>query len=296
MTNSDTQPASPPPPEPLDHASLIRAAADGELSNDDRQAFDSLCASDATTQNRVAFERALRSSTSRVMAEPTRAPQSVRAAVENIFDEELAAARSFQTRHRSFWSGRTAWASIAAAILLVAAVSIVTNLPFGGSLPRLGPPFASRFVNASTFVVSEHDRCSMFDDYFENKFTVRDQNDASSQAVDLLGASPVSLSLDQTGYEFAGSGKCAVPGGGVSMHVLYKPTAPDRPAMSVFLQKVTRPCPLEDGVRYRLRTDSGDPVLVWCDGDLIYYIFCPDTAVEQVAAQMLNAPDFEQDI
>lgn len=297
MTNPDTQSASPPPPEPLNSASMIRAAADGELNADDRQVFDSLCARDAMNEDRVAFERALRRSTSRAMAEPKHAPQSVRTAIENLFDQERTTTTlSVQTRRRSFWAGRTVWASVAAAIVLITAVSIVSNMPFGGALPQLGPPFAAQLVEASSFVVSEHNRCSTPSSYSNRKFTVRDQNDVSSLATKLLGASPASLALDQTGYVFAGSGKCSVPGSGPSMHVLYKPIDSSRPALSFFVQQNTRPEIIAQGVRYRLMTENGTPVLVWCDDNLIYYLYCPDSDAEQAAAQLLNAPDLEQTI
>lgn len=297
MTTRDTQPAPPPPPEPLSRTSLIRACADGELTVDDRQAFESLCASDTTTEERVAFERALRRSVARAMAEPTHAPQTLRAAVEILFDEENAAIRPVvQTRHRSFWAGRTAWASIAAAIILITAAAIVSNMPFGSAAPRSGTPLAARLVNASNFVVSEHNRCSTFDMYFQRKFTVRNQEDTPSQAIELLGASPAILALDQTGYQFIGSGKCSVPGLGPSMHILYKSTDPDRPTLSLFVQQNTHPGILAQGVRYRLTTDAGAPVLVWCDDNLIYYLFSPDSIAAQTAAKILNAPDLEQEI
>ena len=80
------------------------------------------------------------------------------------------------------------------------------------------------------------------------------------------------------------------------MHILYKPTDPNLPSLSVFLQQNTRSDTFDQGVRYRLTTDSGDPVLVWCDDNLIYYLFCTDSIMEQTAAQILNAPDLEKAI
>ena len=295
---SHLKPESNNPFDPLSPAAVVRAAADDELTADQQRALEALRTQDPTIDDRIAFEVALKQSVRRAMVAPASAPASLRATIEGLFGTEPAVVDvpTF-TRPHSFWARRPTWVALAASIALLATVAVVMRSPLGSQLgPTVGAPFAAQLVDASNFIVSEHNHCSAFDAYFEHKFTVRNDADASDEVVELLGNPPTRIKLDQAGYQFVGLGKCTVPGPGESVHMIYRPINKTRPTLSLFVQQDDARPDIEQGVRYRLSTQVGAPVLIWRKQGLIYYLFSPDTTAESDACDLLEAPAVEQDI
>ena len=298
MTTHERNPDLPRSSGEMSRAALVRAAADDELTPDERRALDRARAADGSIDARIAFEHALRERVAGAMAEPARAPASLRASIEAMVrdqHEQASTVGPTRTRSRRFWVSGPTWLAAAASLALLTAVTVVMRTPLGSSLaPRIGAPVAAQLLNASNFIVQEHGRCSAFDSYFDHKFTVRDASRASDTVVELLGQPPVRIRLDQVGYQFTGIGACKVPGPGASVHMLYRPIATDRPTLSLFIQNAVGQTDVESGVRYRLQNTGGTPVLVWREGSLIYYLFSPDPDAEQSACRLLHAPTTEK--
>lgn len=281
-------------PDPMARATLLRAAADGELSPEQQQALESLRASDPSVDRAIATESALRDRVASVMREPAQAPAALRGDIEALFQRERGSVGPAATTSRSFWAGRTVWLAAAAAIVLVASVSLVMQLPISQS----GNALVSRetnaaLINASEFITGEHDRCADFERYFEAKMSVRDAGEVSDAVVNLLGAPPTSIEFDDTGYEFAGMGRCNVPGDGASVHMIYRHQDVSEQALSLFVQENLDASLMDQDVRYRVQTDEGGALYVWTDGALIYYLFCHDEARGDDVSSLMKAPERE---
>lgn len=303
MTTHERQSDLPRSSGDLSVPALIRAAADGELTAPERAAFERVRAADPSIDARVEFERALRERVAGAMREPAAAPASLRDSITGMFEREREIDRELgvetlavQTRSRRFWASGPTWLAVAASLALLTAVTVLMQTPVGSTVaPMFGNAAAARLMNASDFIVAEHDKCSAFDQYFERKFDVRDSAQAPDAVVELLGQPPIRINLDEAGYEFTGVGGCHVPGPGASAHLIYKSSDGSRPTLSLFIQKDTGASPrLETGVRYRCRTTAGAPVLVWRDAGVIYYLFSPDDEARDSATRLFNAPTVER--
>lgn len=303
MTTHERNPDLPRSSDDPTVAVLIRAAADGELTAAQQAAFDRARAADPSLDARVAFERALRDRVAGAMREPAVAPASLRESIAGMFEREREIERELgvetlavRTRSRRFWASGPTWLAVAASLALLTAVTVLMQTPVASTVaPMFGNATAARLMNASDFIVSEHDKCSAFDSYFDNKFTVRDSAEASDAVVELLGQPPIRIDLGEAGYEFTGVGGCHVPGPGASAHLIYKAADSSRPTLSLFIQKDTGAAPrLEAGVRYRCRTSAGAPVLVWREAGVIYYLFTPDDEARDSATRLFNAPTLER--
>ncbi|RMH27133.1 MAG: hypothetical protein D6693_05910 [Planctomycetota bacterium] len=270
---------------------VIRAGADGELAGAELDALHDLLESDPTTADRLAAERTLRARVARAMWAPDRAPDSLRDEIRELFRRQRAADAGARRTHPFRIAGPT-WLAVAASLALLTAVAVVSRWPIAPApWPTASLAPNAHLVHAADFILAEHERCSAFDDYFEHKFTVRDRAGAAAAAEDLLGAAPAIVELDDLGYRFAGLGRCAVPGPGVSLHILYAPAdGADRPTLSLFVQREAGREALESGVRYRVERAGGATVYAWRVGELLYYLFSPDARVEAHAAQALEAP------
>lgn len=292
-------PESSSPFDPLSIAAIVCAAADDALTADQRRALESLRQSDPLIDDRIAFESAISHRINQNLSAPVSAPASLRASIQDLFAQERdAVVGPVSTRSGAFWASKpTTWLAVAASILLLVSVGVVMNSSVGSKLgPPVGAPFAAQLVDASNFIVAEHNQCSAFDSYFERKFTVRNDADVSDAVVQLLGNPPTRIKLDQAGYEFVGMGKCTVPGAGESVHMIYRPIDQSRPTLSLFVQQASARPDIKVGVRYRLSTPVGAPVLVWKKQGLIYYLFSPDPTAESDACDLLEAPDEELNI
>jgi len=283
---------------------VIRAGADGELCAADLDALHDLREADPTTDERLACERTLRARLARVMWRPDRAPHTLRSEIRAMFERErgaglpaVAPAGPLGRRDRTFWIGGPTWLAVAAALALLTAVSVVSRWPIAPApWPGIQTGINAHLASAAHFIVAEHDRCSEFDTYYEHKFTVRDAASAGDAAVALLGTPPAAVRLNDAGYRFAGLGRCAVPGPGVSLHMLYTAIDPGRPTLSLFVQQDTGRDDIEPGVRYRVNHPDGSAVYAWRDGGLVYYLFSPDARAEADATRLLGAPALERSL
>ncbi len=284
------------PHDPLSRSALIRAAADGELSAEQSRVLETLRSSDASVDSAIEFESQLRRHVATAMHEPAAAPAALRANIESIFAQERDVVGPAATRSTSFWNRRAGWLAAAAAILVVASATMITQWPVNKQpLPVTGvaPIDQGMFIAASRFIAKEHNRCAPFERYFDLKMKVRDSAEATDTVVKLLGAPPTRIELDDAGYQFAGMGPCAVPGPGASVHMIYRPVDASDGAVSLFVQQSDDSRLLDENVRYRVPMEGGGALLIWRNGGLTYYLFCQDETSQSHLMTLLGAPGRE---
>jgi len=298
-------------PEALSAASRLRAAADAEIPEP-----EGLGDADRT---RLAFERELKESVARVMREPAAAPPGLRDSVSQILASGISAAASdvrtsneapvgrghaahngLGSSDRSFWSGGPRmWMSLAAALLLVASAALLLQVASVPNGFNRGAGQASATIIEGVgraelvgFMADEHDRCATFTPAALAKFSVTTLDQACEEAGSYLRTPLDPDSLLPGHYTFAGYGPCRVPGGGKSVHMIYRTDEPGFVPISLFIQERSDRCRLDEGRTYIVSCkESPSPLFVWRRGGLIFYLVSPDqTPAESVPAD-LGAPD-----
>ena len=125
-----------------DLPTLLRAAADGELTPAERARLDEHLGANEGDAARVAFERGLRSACGRAMG-AQRCPDALRASIERIAAEsnpEYAAgveARAEETRSASFWNSPKLGRVLGAAAAVVLMIGVGAVLVSGAADPLL---------------------------------------------------------------------------------------------------------------------------------------------------------------
>lgn len=286
----------------LPDGALLRAAADGELSDEQGEQLDRYLSRSLEGHARVQFERELRDAVGRVMDTPA-APRALRDKVERIIEgardsepaPELklsgsnaapaasasAAPLSVQTRSRSFWANRQAWAGALAAVLVFGVASVLvwqaTRLA-GVQLTDDQRAYRSQLVG---HVADEHRRV-MDAQVAASKLSLHEPEEVRAFFQQVVGSVPEmqGLTVGTPTLEFAGAGNCHVPGSnGSSAHLRFDLIAPDgsiEQVVSVFVKADNGELPIEPGVTYALDTkacgQAGTRVLTWTDGSLVYFI------------------------
>lgn len=115
-------------------------------------------------------------------------------------------------------------------------------------------------------------------DYFDNSF---DQS--------------LPMDLSVLGYQYIKAAKCTLPTEG-AIHVLYKPDpgaadgAPNDAALSLWISDKPglAASPLESGTLYSAQTRNGQPVFIWRQNGLTYFLVGDDQAAVRKAANVLS--------
>ena len=166
-------------------ASLLRAAADDELTPEQQVTLEAHFKANPHDQARVAFERSLRQAVSRSMqgqGAPADLAARVRAALDDSANAERAGAHlqgdtvplvetiAHITRDRSFWAslgGRLAMA--AALLLMVSGVWITFAQLSSRPINNWGDV---NHIQLASFLSEQHTLCGSKPDYASRKFTV----------------------------------------------------------------------------------------------------------------------------
>lgn len=252
---------------------LIRAAADGELAEEQIAAFERLCAQRDCTQDRVKFEQTLRDTCARVMQAPA-CPEALRARILALTTANQTAqtgaadgpeAIAPYTRQRSFWQRSPAMAAAAVVLLSVAGVLVWQ----AANMPGLQPPAAMTTQQVdfrdrvAGFVAEEHRRCCRSDKSATDKLVYRDIHAARDHLTAAFGRAdfalrPVADAPTGSRVEFWGGGDCRVPGYERSAHLRFDATDPagNDIRLSLFIMPDNQRLPLEDGVTYRLNAEA----------------------------------------
>jgi hypothetical protein len=174
----------------------------------------------------------------------------------------------------------------AAAVLLFLGATLVwqsTSL-FGPTMPSwIDPTNQASLVG---FLDNEHARVSTSDEMATRKFSAQTPAQTVSLIEERLGSTPGQLNLvESCDMELVGAGGCHVPGGGASVHAMYKSTSTNE-TLSVFVQQDPASTEADPACLCASRISDGNEVLAWRRNGLIYYVVCPnpDRAKEVMAA------------
>lgn len=276
-------PNFPSDPSPAERAEAVRAFADGERSAEDIAPFR-----DEAFDRGVAFERALRESTARVMG-PVAAPPSLRAKIgalardsrdardaQDQGDQDAPAerpeARGGQTRDRGFWSSQRRLIGTLAAVLALTLVGV-----FAFQWSRLSGPVDPMVYRArlARHVTQEHTRTLEKPSYADSKYIYTTLEPAADR---IGGKFHQSLTLPPCGEKttFRGASPCRVPGKGPSAHFQFFTESPggDRVWFSVFVRQDHGELALDDQQGYLIDNQAcgveGVEIIVWRRGGLLY--------------------------
>ena len=292
--------------EPL--ASLLRCEADGELTPDqarvlERRRTDAVARSE--DEARLAFERGLRGAVARVMSGA--APADLRRRLEESLRQP---ARAFADEtpiafpgagSRGVWGswGSWGWLAMAAGLLLTLGTGLMmwsrgVVAPASNMAHVITSEQATHLVS---YIADQHEHCANFGAFFNQKMTARTEAAAAVAAIELLSKVPSVLDLgadrlSEAGYEFAGLGRCRVPGPGRSAHLIYKASSPNTPAVSLFIQEDTGALALDPDHFYTCTGEKMDKetLTLWRKDGLIYYLFTPDPVQQPVGRELFGAP------
>lgn len=277
---------------PVSLGTLIRAAADGELTPEQQGALDDARRADLWVDDAVAFERSLRHAVCASMGAVSVPPglrERVRAAIASdaaSLPEQLAE----HTRRPSFWGTRRMTSLLAAMIVLTLGAALLFQA-FSLSQSVLNASQLAYRQEVASFVATEHGRCCGSVDAAKTKLSISDPAEAESVLSSLMGH-PVSLPCQNRRPEirFDGAGVCGIPGSGPSAHVMYHP-ADGGPKISIFLKPDSGELPFQPGKTYSLDTKKcgvvGTRILAWISDGLVYYaVFDETPGCEKVFANL----------
>lgn len=290
-------------------AAMIRAAADGELS-------DTECARVLGDERAIAFERTLRDATARAMGGVS-TPAHLRSAVlatirgsgptadqptTHTADQaaltDAMESRAAVTRSPGFWSVSRVVGSLAAALVLTVVGVFAWQLGaastrgsgaggMGGIAQGEGEQLAYR-TSLARFVAGEHTR-TLDNGYARRKYIYTAPKDAADAIGSTLEHTPV-IPPCGGATKFAGASPCGVPGNGPSAHMQFilpvhdangaiVPGAEGR-KVSVFVKQDRGELAIEAGTTYLVDSAACDVsdsyICVWRRDGLLYTLVSED--------------------
>lgn len=293
---------------------LIRAAADGELTEAQIEAFERLCAERDCTKDRVRFEQTLRDACGKAMGDQPACPDALRdkikamAASGGAGDGSVLAPGSVvesmadRTRSVSFWRRSPGMLAAAAVLALFAGVMIFqsVSLPTGPVPAGWTATQVSNRDRMASFVAKEHNRCCKSERASEAKLIMRDMEQAKAHFMRVLGVAglEVSAAVAEAGeVTFWGAGDCHVPASDSSGHFRFDATTPEGAdiRLSLFVLPDEEQLPMSEGTTYRVASESCDKegvnLFAWKQQGVVYMLvseaqggFC------QIVRDSMHAP------
>ena len=278
-------------PGDLSIGATLRAAADAELTPAQEQALPHVDRRD----DRVTFERDLRDAVRRVMGgAETGAPEALRGRIEAMFRDGVGDPESHDdasdrpgvirtpmgdTRERSFWT-RVSGIGAVAAVLALCATVVVFSLRQSQSPNATSGATTLQASTLASFVHDEHEHCAGDREYADRKFKVNDVAGAVDVAREHFGEVPSMLErgfedLETIGFGFAGLSRCAVPGKGKSVHIVFDSTIETSRLVSLFIQKDENDWRISDSrcARVHEGLPEGQTVTVWRREGFFFFLF-----------------------
>ncbi|MCH7792760.1 MAG: hypothetical protein IID31_10845 [Planctomycetes bacterium] len=308
-----------PNESPLGPASLLRAAADRELTPEQERLLEAHLQANPAHQAGIEFERALRSAVGRTMGQeraPAHLAERIAHAVHAVHADDSRGTRhdrkgvlpvsdsgletqppvveaiAHQTRQRSFWTTLGGRMAVAAALVLAVGGLwyVSTNL---GQQPVEERWSRSANVQLAGFLSGEHMKCDD-PDYAADKFTARDEEEITRCCLTILDQTPRLENLFEGGATLIGLGPCKVPGPGRSVHMqVLMPVGASgamQSTVSLFMQQSVGQAGKVAGRSFALQ-EAGDQefvVDVWEKDGLIYYLVCDTAQVAEAARRSLR--------
>lgn len=309
----------------LSIAAMLRACADGEISPESCDRLKLYLAEHPEAESQIDFERSLKGSCGRVLAEPSRCPDALRAKIAGLaegtlvehvgaqgslsFDEAGIQASNeitdIPTTHQSFWRRSPMMSAMAAALVLAAGAliwqssSIITK---GGGLGAVQTTPVSYAERVGNFVAREHLRCCE-EDAASKKLVHHDVDQAVayfSEKFAMPVVTPAGFETpegDASGITFYGGGDCHVPSTSGSGHMRFDAIGPDGDpiSLSLFVSPDPGLLELEEGVTYKLDStqcsEQGANLFAWVTDGILYLLV--SEADQDMCAEvrgMMNAP------
>lgn len=305
-------------------AALLRKAADGELAYEEMIALRMYMDANAMAEDRVEFERQLRSACRRTMAD-VRAPDALRSRVQELVEAsrqstaadrgEVVAenqGRPIVVRRVSrdaeeprpyryagwIWSARNA----AAAIALLLAGFTAARLLDSNPRVRVAPDLDSnnRFVRADmagylSSQLAAYESASKTDS-MAAKVQFMSLQRTLVVAEDWLQQRPLTPIDDpEAGVTFVGGGQATMPGAGKAFHFRYRVSKPEVPGqsqlVSVFIQQDRLEVPLESGMTYGVMGPIDTVIWVTRRDGLVYYTLAESRWAVRRAMSALGLPE-----
>jgi hypothetical protein len=286
----------------------LMALVDGELTGDEAAALRARVATDTELAARLASARAMKAAVGRSMAEPSRVPADVRTAVIAAMERDAADAPEAAPVGRADERaavvarigprGLTRWMPAAvAAVLFFAALMLFFGNPDAGDGPGLDSRFAAVTIEGDTLsrFNFRHQQCGrdVMAMYGVERFPT--EVSALPGALADYFDRPVQgrgLDLSRIGYDYQVTGLCSIPGRG-AVHVLYtaKPETGRSGTLSLWIRPFnpTVTGELEGDRLYRaVSPDPAKPMLIWREGDLVYYLMGDRAGDVERAANTLH--------
>ncbi|MDQ7013644.1 MAG: hypothetical protein Q9O74_07065 [Planctomycetota bacterium] len=289
-------------------ATLLRLAADGELSAKQEAELRAHLETNPEDNARIDFDRKLRQACSCACAPDCCAPESLRqrvlaccdqASLEHAEQTVLAdnlAVRAEQTRSRSFWAGRALarFGAIAALIALIGAVAYMVGRTSPGSAPfgdTNTPTVRTAADRIASFVRKEHDRCASGLPEIGAKFDITDPAEVPAAFEAIVGKSfslESVLDADAHGLRFLDAGLCHPPGGD-ALHIRFDTGEEDATPVSLWIQADDESLPIEDGVTYT-KGDGCECVRFWRVDGVRYILIGSHADAGPFASLALHSP------
>ena len=288
---------------PLSRGALLRAAADGELSDAQRAELDRTLS--GAESRAIETEAALRQAVGRVLSQPA-APASLRqrilaaaAAAGEMAGEAEDPDEKPAPIPMAPWMRPLA---VAAAVLLVIAGGFMFMRGEGGEGAGIGATGESAGVQAAgiqlvelrRFVSREHDRCERDPDR-AGKFIKTEITEVPERYRSLMGAEVSIEEILKADLTLRGVGECRVPGPGRSIHLLLGADLPESSGtLSLFVQQdAENRLGLDEGASYELapREAAGEAaravsIIAWRRDGLTYYLVTDADACARIREAM----------
>ena len=239
----------------------------------------------------------LQMAVARVMREPEKAPDDLRAQIQAMMAEESPAPAP--RRRPLFRSMRIGfWAPLAAAAMLLitaAAFYAIPEAPGGPAARGFETPAvvaADSLLTAADIdrFAARHNTCTRDVSRLVEAARFPMQVEALPEALaDYFHASLADLSLDlsRIGYRYRATGLCSAPGPG-AVHLTYAAlsAADDQtPGLSLWIRPDDGRLSLEEGRLYLASHDDTPAVLIWRRQDMVFYLMGDDPgSVDQAVA------------
>lgn len=272
---------------------LIRAAADGELTEAQVAEFERLCAERNCTQDRVKFEQTLKDCCGRVMNAPC-CTEALRAKVLRIAAEtrpttpestpipapSRAEAMAPSTRQQSFWRGSPGMVAAAAVLAGAAGVLVLQamRVPTAQAPAGWNAEQVSYREEVSGFVADEHGRCCKSKEAADAKLVIRDPEKAREHLTNLFGLPAETVTPGADFVRFFGGGDCHVPGADRSAHLRFDAVTPEGETvrLSLFVAPDQQRLPMDEGVTYAVASkaclDNGVGLYAWRSNGILYLL------------------------
>lgn len=289
-------------------SSLIRRYVDGELGPEEIAALEVRINSDAEIGAQVQFEQNLRDRVSIAIESPaSQMPAGladrIRAALDESGDEQEAeppvpvivgrigsdvpVEPSAEARTQRWMLPQRANVLAIAATLVIVAGAVVVSI----FAPPIGADMRVKATaDAVKFIAENHGACSHDEAYLAKEAPYRDALEAQEELSRHMG--PEMRIFNLAGlpdvYEFVGGGKCEVPGGKNSCHLIYQraPSERDDPnrespyIASVFIElndgQFDFSQRLFDHAYKACGPDGNHKATYFTDGRFVYFVICCD--------------------